>query len=145
MSIFKSKFKQVIEIVIEPYTNQIPNYLFDGFYSEGPKELQMMKYKDLVFYEVEEKLAAKKIKWNDNDVIIQIAKEKFDEWVAQYNRNKKYGDPSEIRDYKYFIENTKDEEGIRKIFSDLALDNAELSNKKLIKAFIDLGKKLSKI
>lgn len=43
------------------------------------------------------------------------------------------------------LTNTKDEEGIRKIFSDLALDNTELSNKKLIKAFIDLGKKLSKI
>lgn len=145
MSVFKNKFKQIIETVIEPYTNQIPNYLFDGFYSEGPKELQMMKYKDLVYYEVEEKLAAKEIKWNDKDIVIQIAKEKLDEWVAQFNRIKKYGDPSEIRDYKYFIENTKDEEGIKKIFLDLALNDSELSNKKLIKAFLELGKKLSKL
>lgn len=145
INIFKNKLKKIIELIIEPYLSQIPNYLFEGFYSEGPEKLQLMKYKELVIFEVEDKLATNEIKWNDKDSILQIAKEKFNDWVAQYNRNKKYGDPYETRDYTYFIENTETEEGIRKIFSDLALDDEALNNKKLINAFIELGKKIKKI
>lgn len=145
MKFYKYKFNKYVEEIIEPYTIQIPNYLFTGSYSEGSKELQMMKYKESVTLEVRLRKKNEKIDFEDIEVILQIAKEKFEAWVKQYNRTRAIGDPTEENGYNYFIKYTENEEGIRKIFSDLDLNTNELNNKKLIKAFVDLGKKLKKL
>ncbi|WP_146550812.1 helix-turn-helix domain-containing protein [Rummeliibacillus suwonensis] len=145
MKLYKFKFKKHIEDTIDPYTIQIPKYLFTGMYSEGSKELQMMKFKESVTLEVKLRQKNEKIDFEDTDLILQIAKEKFEAWVIQYKHNHVVGNPTEENGYKYFIKYTENEEGIRKIFSDLGLNTNELSNKKLIKAFVDLGKKLKKL
>ncbi|HDR8475352.1 TPA: helix-turn-helix transcriptional regulator [Bacillus cereus] len=150
-NIHHKKFQQYIEFVVEPYTSQIPNYLFEGFAYEGPKEVQQQKFRDLVKLEVFRKSKDTPITWGDDEKIKSIAKEQFDRWVRQYDKNKKFEEKENNTIMNYLIEHTKDEEGVKQILSDIS------SNKKfslnydtkladeIVKAFLELGEKLQEL
>ncbi|EJR01245.1 helix-turn-helix domain-containing protein [Bacillus mycoides] len=150
-NIHHKKFQQYIEFVVEPYTSQIPNYLFEGFAYEGPKEVQQQKFRDLVKLEVFRKSKDTPITWGDDEKIKSIAKEQFDRWVRQYDKNKKFEEKENNTIMNYLIEHTKDEEGVKQILSNIS------SNKKfslnydtkladeIVKAFLELGEKLQEL
>lgn len=150
-NIHHKKFQQYIEFVVEPYTSQIPNYLFEGFAYEGPKEVQQQKFRDLVKLEVFRKSKDTPITWGDDEKIKSIAKEQFDRWVRQYDKNKKFEEKENDTIMNYLIEHTKDEEGVKQILSNIS------SNKKfslnydtkladeIVKAFLELGEKLQEL
>lgn len=150
-NIHHKKFQQYIEFVVEPYTSQIPNYLFEGFAYEGPKEVQQQKFRDLVKLEVFRKSKDTPITWGDDEKIKSIAKEQFDRWVRQYDKNKKFEENENNTIMNYLIEHTKDEEGVKQILSNIS------SNKKfslnydtkladeIVKAFLELGEKLQEL
>ncbi len=150
-NIHHKKFQQYIEFVVEPYTSQIPNYLFEGFAYEGPKEVQQQKFRDLVKLEVFRKSKDTPITWGEDEKIKSIAKEQFDRWVRQYDKNKKFEEKENNTIMNYLIEHTKDEEGVKQILSNIS------SNKKfslnydtkladeIVKAFLELGEKLQEL
>ncbi|MGR6899380.1 helix-turn-helix domain-containing protein [Rummeliibacillus sp. BSL5] len=147
-NIYRSKFQDYIECIIEPYTSQIPNYLFEGFAYEGTKEVQQQKFVDLVKLEVSRKSKDIPIAWGDDEKIKLIAKEQFDRWVLQYDKNKKVEKEENNTLINYLIEHTKDEKGVKQILSTISLNNnfnfyydTKLADE-IVKAFLELGEKL---
>ncbi|WP_242227310.1 helix-turn-helix domain-containing protein [Bacillus cereus group sp. BfR-BA-01315] len=147
---YRPKFIEYIEGVSEPYTSQIPNYLFDGIAYEGPKGVQQNKFLELVKQDI---LNGKgeKVVWGEKDKVEAIAKEKFEEWVQQYERNKKHEEEENSNILSYLIENTKDEKGVQQILSNIAYQkrfhfyyDTNLSDE-IVQAFINLGKELEEI
>ncbi|MED2879574.1 helix-turn-helix transcriptional regulator [Bacillus thuringiensis] len=150
-NIHHKKFQQYIEFVVEPYASQIPNYLFEGFAYEGPKEVQQQKFRDLVKLEVFRKSKDTPITWGDDEKIKSIAKEQFDRWVRQYDKNKKFEEKENNTIMNYLIEHTKDEEGVKQILSNISSNNkfslnydTKLANE-IVKAFLELGEKLQEL
>lgn len=150
-NIHRKKFQQYIEFVVEPYTSQIPNYLFEGFAYEGPKEVQQQKFLNLVKLEVFQKSKDTPITWGDDEKIKSIAKEQFDRWVKQYDKNKKFEEEENNTIMNYLIEHTKDEKGVKQILSNISLNNKFSLNydtklaDEIVKAFLELGEKLQEL
>ncbi|ONG86785.1 hypothetical protein BKK40_25780 [Bacillus cereus] len=150
-NIHHKKFQEYIEFVVEPYTSQIPNYLFEGFAYEGPKEVQQQKFRDLVKLEVFRKSKDTPITWGDDEKIKSIAKEQFDRWVRQYDKNKKFEERENNTIMNYLIKHTKDEEGVKQILSNISSNNKFSLNydtklaDEIVKAFLELGEKLQEL
>ncbi|QWH04604.1 helix-turn-helix domain-containing protein [Bacillus mycoides] len=141
-------FRKFVEVTLEKYTEQIPNYLL---WQEGNAHIQKEKYKNLVWGKINHEPKTKKIRYGELERLDAMANSVFNEWTDIYFKGKKEEDRRNHNILNYLIENTKDEDGVKKIISSIAFQqrfsfyyDTELSQD-IINIFLEMHDKLKQV
>ncbi|HDR8106644.1 MAG: helix-turn-helix domain-containing protein [Lactobacillus sp.] len=141
-------FRKFVEVTLEKYTEQIPNYLL---WQEGNAHVQKEKYKNLVWDKINHEPKTKKIRYGELERLDAMANSVFNEWTDIYFKGKKEEERRNHNILKYLIENTKDEDGVKKIISSIAFQqrysfyyDTELSQD-IINIFLEMHDKLKQV